>query len=118
MTDTPTPMLPCPFCGGKAKLMNTSTAEMSTEYSVRCSVCHATTPKSYHAWGYGSEEAEKRWTDAKAEAIAAWNTRPQSQGSDEAVIEALDKIERTTQEIQTQRIAQEALAQLKGLNHV
>lgn len=48
-----TELKPCPFCGGKAKICQTSV------YWVKCTVCKAVT----------------NWHCRKVEAVAAWNRR-------------------------------------------
>ena len=122
----PTPMLLCPFCNVKDQY-SPALERLGSHQRVGCTHCGI-------------------WVSRKteAEAIAAWNTRPQSQGSDEAV-KALEKIIKSSTylsavgntncrfcdndmdhqgtyenmheadcEILT---ATKALAQLKGLNH-
>ncbi len=50
---------PCPFCGGKAEVLNGCTCYEPDDYWISCKKC----------------EAETRIYDSEAAAIAAWNTR-------------------------------------------
>lgn len=68
-------LLPCPFCGGEAEPFNPFDNADGT-WCVLCSECASAT---------GFEQTE-------AEAIAAWNTRVDYHGYEQAAIEAWESI--------------------------
>ena len=85
-----TTLLPCPFCGGEAKIIESDYGMYLTGYAVYCKgECHAKLGVS----GRLGEAYE--WTpyfDTEAEAIAAWNTRADYHGYEQAAIEAWENI--------------------------
>lgn len=71
----------CPFCGGKAELMKTSTgysqgnSAITDTFMVRCSHCHAKTESrasDIRLNGYGFLEVRRNGAE---EAIQIWNRR-------------------------------------------
>lgn len=74
----------CPFCGGKAKVEQTSCGIMETNrgsamfnFSIRCRKCKATAPYAYGCIAANlSETGELNvWHDDRPSAIEAWNRR-------------------------------------------
>ena len=70
---------PCPFCGGEARWFWNGTVSV-----VRCMTCCASIDNNLSP----TEDKEIR----KAEAIAAWNTRVDYHGYEQAAIEAWESI--------------------------
>jgi Lar family restriction alleviation protein len=60
-------LLPCPFCGGDAKYEAEGEWQYYDVWSVECQVCGASV--------CGNADMRVSGASAKAEAIAAWNTR-------------------------------------------
>ena len=70
-------LLPCPFCGGEAKMCHvTQLWEPKDSYWAKCVDCH--TSGKHHK--------------TEAEAIAAWNTRSDYHGYEQAAIEAWEHV--------------------------
>lgn len=73
-------LLPCPFCGGKAKLKNNHICkDMSfgiiyNEIYVSCENCNCQTKTILVDWHCG-ETYEKEISQAEQEAIKTWNKR-------------------------------------------
>lgn len=75
---------PCPFCGGKAAIKQTSVQVMETnrdstsfDFRIECLNCNATAPGAY---GYISANLSRDgelnvWHDDRATAAASWNMR-------------------------------------------
>ena len=72
-------LLPCPFCGGEPRWFWNGTVSV-----VRCMTCCASIDNNLSP----TEDKEIR----KAEAIAAWNTRVDYHGYEQAAIEAWESI--------------------------
>ena len=85
-------LLPCPFCGGDAKYEAEGEWQYYDAWSVECRVCGASV--------CGNADMRVSGASAKAEAIAAWNTRHT------ATAEALEAL---------RQIANDAHADLKGI---
>jgi len=75
MTDNrTTELLPCPMCGGEARLVNDYGSEKGMSYQI----WHECTGHEGRSGGYGQGVKpffETPWYATDAEAIAAWNTR-------------------------------------------
>ena len=73
---------PCPFCGGEAKIKDhriggTGSSGMETPHPYPCCTkCQARLPAiPCDDWPYGQANGALTYKQARAEAIAAWNTR-------------------------------------------
>jgi Lar family restriction alleviation protein len=80
-------LLPCPFCGGDAKYEAEGEWQYYDVWSVECRECGASLS--------GNADMRVSGASAKAEAIAAWNTR--------------HRIEATAEALEAMREAREAL---------
>ena len=72
MSEEQIKLIPCPFCGGEAKLWADSDygAEEYRKYSVACTVCTCS------LGDFGNDNAgDSIYAFSKEEAIKAWNTR-------------------------------------------
>lgn len=71
-------LLPCPFCGGEATLEHSQGNEnWNKSWQVKCNLCdiRSRMARGSNVWQAGSVKTEAEDAQAKAEAIAAWNTR-------------------------------------------
>lgn len=80
---------PCPFCGGEAEIIEADYGMYMTGYAVYCRKCCL----KLGVTGRLGETYE--WSpvfDTEAEAIAAWNSRADYHGYEQAAIEAWENI--------------------------
>ena len=71
-------LLPCPFCGGEAKVVAgrwSGHGEGGTLYLAQCTKCGAEVPSKSADWPYNQEKES-----GEAGAIEAWNQRDAAQG--------------------------------------
>lgn len=75
---------PCPFCGGRAQPIITSTtsgpggADVGKEFVIECSGCNLRSPKKYQysiSIDIEAESGIKVRKDERLKAITEWNTR-------------------------------------------
>lgn len=73
----------CPFCGGKAKIVQTGYGTTMGDgscrlaFAVQCTKCEATAPSAsgYIAINLGCDGDLNPWHDDRPSAIEAWNRR-------------------------------------------
>lgn len=73
---------PCPFCGGKARIEQTSygtieQASVKLGFTLRCTKCNATTSLSsgYIAANLSQDGDINIWHDDREKVVLAWNRR-------------------------------------------
>ena len=52
-------LLPCPFCGGTARIRHLTTAGVPTHSMVECTKCHIKT--DYYVYEFGERNVAKIW---------------------------------------------------------
>ena len=52
-------LLPCPFCGGKARIKHLYVGKEPTHSKVECSKCHVKT--DFYLYEYGERNVTKVW---------------------------------------------------------
>ena len=76
MTDNRTTLLPCPFCGGEVEMLTAESMNGGYLFGIMCNDCRS----------------RGDVYDTEAEAIAAWNSRADYHGYEQAAIEAWESI--------------------------